>query len=49
MRMGKVVKNRQHKKKKSKTARRKAGLKAKLNKAVRRTKSVKSTAKFFRS
>ena len=49
MRVGKVLKNRQHKVKTNKTAKHKASLKAKLNRAVKRTKSAKSTAKYFRS
>lgn len=45
MRTGKVVKNRQHKVKKNKTARRNAAHKAKVLKATRRVKGVKRFAR----
>lgn len=49
MRVGKVLKNRQHRAKSRKTARRNAKEKAKLNKATKRVKSLPKTAKYFRS
>ena len=49
MRVGKVLKNKQHKVKKKKTARVNAAHKAKLNKATKRVKSLDKRSKYYRS
>ena len=49
MRVGKVLKNRQHKVEKKKTSRVNAAHKAKLKKAGKRAKSLDKRSKYYRS